>query len=312
MDAARCAIMNPRPIRNYSLYALVLLAIAPVPAIGCSSDPEPSGPPCLRGAGPCRSRDNVSRTVDADSSGKVKTTAKEVWPDLATQPALPPPTDLARACVKLASCNVVPLASCLNPLPTEENGVPFGTTNERVLFLVQRALETGVDCAALKALSTPRPAQIACESHGCEWVSQTDPLPAVSCKGTIATIVSRSQTSERDCSHAFAQCDPQSPTGCTDRPLIKCPTNAADSCDGDVQLGCRMIGFVSLRNCALYGGRCAPTGMSGNATCVYDKTCPLTAPTCTGSTLRVCTAGESVDVDCKALGFASCTAGSCK
>lgn len=288
-----------------------LLAIALL-GVGCFGEAEQFEPTCLRGKGPCRSRDDVTRMVTADSAGHLQTTPGQVWPALATQPKLPPPSELARACVKLNGCTQFPLADCLNPKESEENGVPYGTTNERVLFLVLEALKPGIDCAALKSLETPRHPSIVCESHGCEWISQTDPVPTVTCNGNIATLAARSATIQRDCSHAFAACDPKSPTGCTDRPLIKCPLTAVDSCHGDVQLGCRMIGYVSLRNCALHGGTCAPTELNGNATCKYAKTCPITAPTCNGSMLKVCAAGETMDVDCKSLGFGGCSAGKCQ
>jgi hypothetical protein len=287
-----------------------LLAIA-VLGIGCFGEPEQFEPTCLRGKGPCRSRDDVTRTVTVDSAGQLQITAGQVWPDLATQPKLPAPMELAKACLKLSGCTQFPLADCLNAKESEENGVPYGATNERVLFLVLEALKPGVECAALKKLETLRPPGIVCESHGCEWVSNTDPVPTVTCNGTVATLAARSGTFQRDCSHAFAKCDPQSPTGCTDRPLIKCPPTAIDRCDGDVQLGCRMIGYVSFRNCALYGGRCEPTGLNGNATCEYAKTCTAT-PTCSGSMIKVCAAGETVDVDCKSLGFAGCFGGKCQ
>jgi len=293
--------MNARSI------ALLLLL-----GVGCSSDPGPSGPPCLRGAGPCRSRDDVTRSVTTDSSGAIAAGAKDIWPELGTQPALPAAAELARACVKLHSCNVVPLNDCTQAIASEENGVPYKATNERVLFLVLEALKPAVDCTALQKLVTQRPPAIVCESHGCEWVSNTDPVPTVTCEGTVAKLVAKSGTFTRDCSHAFAQCDPQSPTGCTDRDLVKCPSTAIDKCDGSVQLGCRQIGFVSLRNCGLYGGTCEPTGSSGNATCTYAKKCPFVASTCTGDLLEVCTLGETFDVNCKTLGFSGCSAAACK
>lgn len=278
--------------------------------IGCWSEPE-SGPPCLRGAGQCRSRDDVTRAVGFDSARSIDATAKDVWPELSLQPALPAAADHARACVMLQGCGVLPLADCTNAIGSEENGVPYKDTNERVLFLVLAALEPTANCPALRTLVTPRPKAIVCESHGCEWISSTDPVPEVTCVGSVATLKARSGTFTRDCSHAFAECDPRSPTGCTDRDLLKCPSTAIDKCDGDVQLGCRQIGFVSLRNCKLFGGRCTPTGSAGNATCTYDKTCPFVANTCSGDALKVCTRGETFDVDCKALGFRGCAAGTC-
>ncbi len=288
------------------------IALAMLVTIGCYGEPEAFGPKCTRNAGVCRSGDDVTRSVSTDSAGRVATTAREVWPALASQPKLPPPAELARACVRLHSCTLFPMKDCLAPPPSEENGVPFGTSNERVLFLVLAALDPANDCAALKKLQTERSPSIKCESHGCEWLSATDPVPTVTCAGTVATLTAKSGTSTRDCSHAFAECDPASPTGCTDRPLIKCPSTATDSCDGDVQLGCRQIGFVSFRNCALYGGTCEPTGMAGNATCTYAETCPTVPPSCNGTAARVCTMGQTVEVDCKSLGFTSCTAGACR
>jgi hypothetical protein len=285
--------------------ALSLLMLA-----SCWGDPEPLGPPCTRNAGACRSRDDVTRSVTKDAQGQLVITAAEAIPSLGTQPGLPPAADHARACVKLNSCTQLPLEKCLQPDASEENNIPFGTTNERVLFLIHEALKPGADCAALKKLETARATPINCESHGCEWISQTDPVPTVTCNGDVATLTAKSATFTRDCAHSFAKCDPKSPTGCSDRPLIKCPSDAIDKCDGDVQIGCRQIGFVSARNCALYGGKCSSMGTFGNATCVYDKAC-TPSPTCKGTAVEVCLGGTRISVDCAANGFTTCASGKC-
>lgn len=285
------------------------IALAFLLLASCSGDVD-DRPACVRGTGVCTSRNDTTRSVSKDSQGAVNVTAVEALPDLGTQPGLPAAAELARACVKLLTCNQIPLEKCLAAEATEENVVPFGKTNERILFLIHEALKPAMDCGALKKLETPRPPGIVCESHGCEWTSATDPIPTVTCNGSVATLSARSGTFTRDCSHAFAKCDTKSPTGCTDRPLIKCPSDAIDKCDGNVQLGCRQIGFVSARNCALYGGTCQNTGTFGNSTCVYDKAC-APAPLCKGTGVEVCVQGTRLTVDCASLGFTSCAAGAC-
>ena len=60
-------------------------------------------------------------------------------------------------------------------------------------------------------------------------------------------------------------CSETSPTGCTDRPLVRCTAGGKDRCDGDVKLGCDHCGFVSFHDCSWNGGHCEETG--GGAEC---------------------------------------------
>jgi hypothetical protein len=173
------------------------------------------------------------------------------------------------------------------------------------------ALGSTATCAQIAATLTSRPQEIDCEEDGCWWSSPTRPRPTVTCNGDVATLVTEGINTTRDCSRAFAHCDPSSATGCTDRAPVGCDPAAVDRCDGDVRIGCDHTGRVSFHDCTRYpGGHCQAT--SSGSQCVYDQiaTCYAT-PTCSGDVLQLCVAGTSQNVDCKAIGMTGCLDGHC-
>jgi hypothetical protein len=289
---------------------------------------------------PCTTCDPQPRMpihgVAAD--GRVDITAAEAWPMRPTEPAPLSRDDLARACVTLAACLYVDdvssafdlnvargrawfAQSCANPGPSDDVGslfgegagrseeyvIPLSHTANRLPWLSQAALAAKGDCAKVLATRSARPAPLVCASHGCWW---KDLSTSVKCSGSVATIVGSTATYTRDCSHSLTTCDPTSVTGCADRPIISCDPVAGDRCDGNIKLGCRKTGFLSYRDCSWYGGKCVEDP-GGKAHCQYAASCPDREPTCTGTTLHLCTLGEPISVDCVELGFSGCDRGRC-
>jgi len=290
--------------------------------------PETSNASLCDDAAACESRANIEGPVHGvRDDGRVDVTAAEAWPSRPVEPKLPTRENLARACVSLAACLFMDdllqggwpseldsgratwASTCAAPPGNgEENAIPTGALNERLSWLFTVALESPADCPRILAARTRRPEVLNCESHGCEW--RGEPIPNVTCVGTVATLSSEHRTDRRDCAHAFTTCDPKSPTGCADRPLLRCDPKGADRCDGDVHLGCRMIGLVSFRDCARYGGTCRETG-PGTAQCVYPGACRIDKAYCEGTAVHLCALGEDQLVECTALGFSGCRGGRC-
>jgi hypothetical protein len=295
-------------------------------ACGSSDDdPQsacPSGAVCDSGtpAGP-------DRGLRAD--GTVDITPAEAWPDRGVEPAPLSAEELARACVALAACIEVDpseggseddtrrllQAICVRPSQSyfwEERAVPTVNKNERWTFEARAIIAAAGGCQAALTATTERLPEIYCEEVGCWWRSLNKPVPAVSCAGDVATLVTAGETSTRDCSRAFASCDSSSATGCSDRAPVGCEHPAKDRCDGNIRIGCDGTGRVSFHDCArVPGGQCAD-GPDG-PTCVYpDETCPTPPASCVGDALQVCAMGALVDVDCTALGLSGCSDGLCR
>jgi len=274
-------------------------------------------------------------TYGLTPEGRVAITAAEAWPGRASEPPLLAAPELARACVTVAAClylddlisfSLFPESVdesrrsfaqiCANPphgsrgsfIFEEQHAIPLPGIQERLPFLLSAALDAKGDCSKVRAARTKAPDALRCESHGCFWRSDTDPLPTVTCAGTVATLVSNGRVYTRDCSRAFVTCDPKSPTGCADRPLRRCDEKGTDRCDGNIHLGCRSSGFVSYRDCARYGGTCEQIGDGADCTYLYPE-CP--APKCDGTKIQMCALGETFDLDCRELGFSGCTEGRC-
>jgi hypothetical protein len=262
------------------------------------------------------------------ADGTVDITPAEAWPNRQTEPAPLSADELARACVALATCiDVDPpnqgtiedtrrllQAICLQPSQSyfwEERAVPTVDKNERWTFEARAILASGGGCPAVLATTTARAEEIHCEEAGCWWSSPDKPVPTVTCAGDVATLETAGTTVTRDCSRAFASCDPDSATGCTDRAPVGCEHPASDRCDESVRLGCDGTGRVSFHDCSrVAGGQCLD-GVDG-PTCVYpNETCTTLPAGCKGDTVEVCAMGTLVDVDCIALGLAGCNAGLC-
>jgi hypothetical protein len=125
----------------------------------------------------------------------------------------------------------------------------------------------------------------------------------------VATWTNGSSTIQRDCSLAFADCDVDSATGCTDRHFTACPAGVdrSDRCDGDIRLGCDGTDQVSYRDCGRMGGSCGTTTAGGQG-CIYgepsDAECfgdDALGARCDASQLSVCVNGRRITVDAPEL-----------
>lgn len=192
----------------------------------------------------------------------------------------------------------------------EVRAVPDYHDGARWAWHVRALLASGNGCDRPAPSESRMPAETICQEDGCYWA---DPTPhAFTCDGDRMRW--GDVPTYRDCSRAFAHCDPGSETGCTDRHLVQCDPAARDRCDGDVKLGCDSCGYVSFHDCSrLPGGHCVEA--AGGASCegdvASDAACAYTEIGCEGDALRLCVLGVSTIVDCKGLGFAGCAAGAC-
>jgi hypothetical protein len=245
--------------------------------------------------------------------GPVAHDASEAWPDApASVPAISA-QDIVRACAEIVGCNppegsgATPLDAvslCVGQLTwSAERAIPVSNLlewNERAEYVVSCELAHAGDCTAQTDCYSGRDPVIQCQEDGCIATSSL----TVMCNGSVAHLTKTSGSSfERDCSHAYTQCDAASPTGCTDRHFSACPADAnpADHCDGDVRLGCDGAGQVSYHDCARMGGSCG--AISGGEGCVYqtppDPACATrndVAATCESGNLLACVNGQRVSV----------------
>ena len=87
-------------------------------------------------------------------------------------------------------------------------------------------------------------------------------------------------------------------------------------CEGTDKIAFCVGGYRLRMKCSALGAgfSCKPSAVTG-ARCQQATQCnPDTAKgteTCTGTKLNLCSGGKTVQVDCKALGFSGCSAGSC-
>jgi hypothetical protein len=308
---------------------------------GCNStsstSPTPSTEDCtgLR----CSAGTPGGLPAGLDSQGRVDITAAQAWPNRPAEPASLTPQQLADACALISACEVdgngQPLAddvlaadtqSCAKGTSSrsakEERAIPQAGLYERFGFEARAALAGTPGCATVRALETKRPAQILCQEDGCWWESPVppppqccQPVPTVTCNGDVATVVTTGLTFTRDCTRAYTKCDPTSSTGCSDRKPVACDSKAHDKCDGSVRLGCDGDGRVSFHDCAGYpGGFCDdsdptnPQCNTGASACANKPAgCDATNP----KLLDVCVGGNTVVVDCEALGLGACSNGHC-
>ncbi len=269
----------------------------------------------------CDSSTLVGEPHGVRDDGTVDVSVQDAWPNRRAEAPALTAEEIAGACTLLAACysedtgdaendrtnREMLLHLCLMPeafMFWEERAVPTSGINERWAFEARAILEAGADCDAIVAIQTERPSQIRCEEAGCWWSSIEDPIPSVSCEGTVSTLSSNGQTYERDCARGLQDCDPNSPTGCTDRAPTACTPPAKDRCEGDVRLGCDGNGRVSFHDCTrLEGGRCAET--DDGVKCVYPdaEECEPGDGSVSADVLSVCVLGRMVDVDCGVWGL---------
>jgi hypothetical protein len=172
--------------------------------------------------------------------------------------------------------------------------------DERAEFFVDCLLASAGDCASALACTTPRNPAITCQEDGCSSKIVFD----VTCDGDIATLANGMENVARDCSRALAKCSTESPTGCTDRQPLACPSDGgrADTCDGNVRLGCDGADQVSYRDCERLGGICADAAAGGKE-CNYgpaDAECTGSQPllaACSNGVLAACVTGRRLEID---------------
>jgi len=267
------------------------------------------------GASACSSSSDDGTQHLGPSKGPVATNAAEAWPDAPT--AVPPISaeNILEACSLAGACSdevmQLDLATRTSLIDlcvfdatfSVERAIPmsgFVTSNERTEYWVKCVLDNAQACNLVEACKTERDPSIACQEDGCDGPAGA----TVTCNGDVATIVAGGKTLTRDCSRAFAQCDPESTTGCTDRPFTQCPADAssADRCDGNIRLGCDAYNQVSYHDCTRLGGTCGAEA-DGSQGCVYPgQIAPectgddIAKATCSGSTLSACVNGRRLSV----------------
>jgi hypothetical protein len=164
--------------------------------------------------------------------------AAEAWP---SRPGPLPKLDdgqIIQACIVYASCVHSEIAEptdqllsrigdCMgNVAISAERAIPISGSprvayNERAEFFVSCVGSANRDCIVIQQCLSSRPEGLKCREDGC-WDQSSTPYIAT-CNGTVATLTKGSKHFERDCARAYAECDPKSRTGCTDRPPSRCP-----------------------------------------------------------------------------------------
>ncbi len=247
---------------------------------------------------------------DVGAHGAVAHDAAEAWPDVPNGVPVISTQDLLAACGRAGECapEVMQLDQsqrlalvdlCLtDAVFSAERAIPLSgfssAFNERVEFWTKCVLDAQ-DCGAVTACKTERDDRIECQEDGCYSYSDV----GKSCSGDVVTL---NGGGTRDCSRAFASCDLESPTGCTDRPFTQCPdgVSKADRCDGGVRLGCDGAGQVSYHDCTRLGGTCG-TLPEGGEGCVYPKSPECStqvnnASSCKNGSLEVCVLGQALSL----------------
>jgi hypothetical protein len=225
----------------------------------------------------------------AAPEGTVARNAKEAFPQAPENVPVLSPQDIFSACTRFMECQLqlpedkslatsksdaVSLHSyCTLALEfSAERAIPvsfltvfrFEYTADKWVECIQKAKT----CEELEVCNRPRE-DIYCEEAGCRLSGQ---WKETRCEGSMATIVTQEKTLVRDCANVHGTCDPQSPTGCTDRPFTVCPDDLdkADRCEGNIRLGCDGSNQVSYRDCTRLGGVCGKTPQ-GTFDCIYPK-----------------------------------------
>ncbi len=262
---------------------------------------------------------SAEEPTPASPIGPVAKDAAEAWPEQPTNVPSISAKQIAEACVLQAAC--IPAEEgfdrktlrALVDLCTHDAAFSaeraialsgFVQRNERAEFFVDCTLKAS-DCDATRACATQRPDEIYCEEDGCRL--RADASYSVSCSGDIATLSAGSETVQRDCTRAFAQCSETSATGCTDRQFSACDEvgmKTGDRCDGNIRLGCDGANQVSFRDCSRLGGSCEQNGAGA---CVYpdvDARCTSdekAASQCQGDQLSLCVGHAWVTVTAAAV-----------
>jgi len=268
----------------------------------------------------CRNSSNVDWTdrpachSDTPPPRAVAHDAESAWPNRPKDVPTLSFEQVVRACAAFGPCNVELAGSALSAVSyciqavqfSAERAIPMSSflpSNARAEAFVMCEIVYADDCEAQKTVCQPPRTAQHCQEDGC-WGSYYP----VSCEGTVAHFETCSGTFDRDCAAAFAECDLDSITGCTDRHYSDCPPDGtnADHCDGNIRLGCDGVGAVSYHDCSRMGGVCKT--VDGADDCVYtdmpDPQCEGVndgVAKCQGSELVVCMRGVRVVVSAPAV-----------
>ena len=245
---------------------------------------------------------NSSGGAEEGPIGPVARNAQEAWPTRPTNVPVLTREEIAGACAHWVACTLPEnigsgqgVGACVgNVTWSLERAIPLSSLMEgfeRPEFFVACVLGAA-DCTAVTGCFRPRGDNtIFCEEDGCRAAGGQE--FAVTCSGNIASAESSETSFMRDCASAFAECDPESPTGCTDRLFTQCAPDdePGDRCEGNIRLGCDSRGQVSYRDCERMGGTCG-TNENGEVGCNYGPP----DPECAEGMLFIsrCEAGEAV------------------
>jgi len=184
-----------------------------------------------------------------------------------------------------------------------ERAIPitgWNNGNERAEYWVGCVLGHEQQCDVVNTCRTGRDASIYCKEDGCTGSLSS----AVQCNAEVASMHASGGVVVRDCALAYAQCDPTSPTGCTDRPFTQCAAEPPlpDRCDGDIRIGCDSGCHVSYHDCSRMGGTCGTTP-EGGKDCIYpaprspECTAVNAAPAaCASDLLSACVNGRRISL----------------
>ena len=250
------------------------------------------------------------------SKGPVATDAAEAWPAAPTNVPVISAEDVLKACSIAGACSPEVMQDdvstrmalvdlCVSDgIFSAERAIPlsgFSNANERVEQWVHCVLDKSNACDLVGDCRTERDSSIGCQEDGCDAPTGVK----VSCNGAVAAIEGNGKSVTRDCALAFAQCDTNSPTGCTDRHYTQCPASGskADRCDGNIRLGCDAFNQVSYHDCTRLGGSCG-AAPDGSQDCVYTGTpapeCAgdrIKPSECTGTKLSSCVNGRRLELE---------------
>lgn len=307
--SARLASFAPRSAHKLGLIAVAGAALLSNACVVTTTDNGKAG-----GSGGSGGPGGTQNPV-----GPVAHNASEAFPDKPASVPVLSSHEIVQACISYVGCStadanytfkdrMAAMALCVtNVTWSAERAIPMSDLalqNERPEYFVGCVNQHAGDCSAVNACSTSRDPAISCQEDGCQGPADAH----VTCQGTVASLETAGRTITRDCAAAYAECDPSSPTGCTDRQYTACPAGDphVDRCDGNVRLGCDGTGQVSYHDCSRMGGTCGTTP-DGHQDCIYtqgsaDPSCTDgEIPTCSGTKLDVCVNGRLMSVDAPSL-----------
>lgn len=270
----------------------------------------------LLAASACNSSIDDGDTTLGPSQGPVATNAAEAWPDAPADVPAITPEGVLEACSIAGACSqevmqydtstrTALIDLCVfDAIFSAERAIPlsgFVASNERPEFWVKCVLDNAQACDLVDSCRTERDTSVVCQEDGCDGPDGAK----VSCEGDVATVTTNDRSFVRDCARAFAKCDPESTTGCADRPFTQCPAGSPgiDRCEGNVRLGCDGFNQVSYHDCARLGGSCGEES-DGTQGCVYPgdpapecSGSQIAMAACEGSKLSACVNGRRLEIE---------------